>query len=144
MRLRTCYSIAAIALCTLSAGCSSTPAAKPSVTATTAPAVSYDRSCEKTALSQVAMDGCAAGEASELQNQLAQALQKDASIFGSAATVEAVQAAWIQYRDHECALEESTYSGGTIAPFIYGQCVVALTVQRIQEVREVIAVHARQ
>jgi uncharacterized protein YecT (DUF1311 family) len=77
-------------------------------------------------------------ERSELQQQLTPALAKDSALFGASA-VDKVQAAWIQYRDNECELEQSPYEGGTIQPLIYGECEVALTVQRLQEVLKSIA-----
>lgn len=84
------------------------------------------------------MDLCAGTELSELQQQLTPALTKDSALFGSAA-VEKVQAAWVHYRDSECALEASSYKGGTIQPLIRGNCEVTLTAQRLLQIREVVA-----
>ncbi len=89
-------------------------------------------------MSQVAMDRCAGKEVAELDKQLSQALNKDAALYGSAA-VDAVQSEWVKFRASECSLEERTYKGGSIQPLIYGECEIALTVQRLQQVREALA-----
>jgi uncharacterized protein YecT (DUF1311 family) len=126
----------------LVAGCSS-PAnsksgTKRSTSSTTTPVISYNRSCEKKALTQVALDECAARELAELQQQLTPALRKEGAAYGSASVSEA-QSEWVTFRHSECSLEANAYQGGSIQPLIYGECAIALTVQRLQEVRSALA-----
>ncbi len=43
------------------------------------------------------------------------------------------QLAWIKYRDTTCDWKASKFSGGSIAPMIYSNCIDQLTQQRTQE-----------
>lgn len=84
------------------------------------------------------MDECVGNEVAELDTQLSQELSKEGADYGAAA-VGAVQAEWTKFRDSQCTLEANFYKGGTIQPMIYGECVIALTEQRLQEVRNALA-----
>jgi len=97
-------------------------------------AETYNRSCEKTAQSQLAMDECAQSELDQVQSQLRSLLEKEFVRFGSNA-VNQVQSQWKTFRDSECALEASPSKGGTIYPLIVGECEVQLTVERVQELK---------
>lgn len=42
------------------------------------------------------------------------------------------QAAWEKYRDSYCNLMQELYAGGSIAPYLYSECVAELTLNRIE------------
>lgn len=107
---------------------------RPSDTTTTTVTVAYDRSCEKTAQSQMAMDLCAASELRQLQGQLASALLKERTNL-SPGLVDAAQTTFDQYEVAECKADASPNTGGSIYPLVVGNCEVSLTVQRIEQVR---------
>jgi uncharacterized protein YecT (DUF1311 family) len=97
--------------------------------------VLYNRSCERSALTQIALDVCAGRELAQLQRELQNALAAQAKLYGWS-LVGAAQAAWASYRDAECRLEASQNAGGSIYPLTYGDCEIALTVTRIVFVRQ--------
>jgi uncharacterized protein YecT (DUF1311 family) len=110
-------------------------AAAPTITA---PVVTYNHSCTRTAKTQGAMNQCAAKEVRELQHQLKAALAKQKK-GGSSSFVRHVQAAqnsFVAYEKAECTAVAAPNVGGSIYPLVFGSCEVRLTVQRIQEVRE--------
>jgi uncharacterized protein YecT (DUF1311 family) len=43
------------------------------------------------------------------------------------------QLAWIKYRDTNCEWQASKYSGGSIVPMVYSNCIDRMTQQRTQE-----------
>jgi uncharacterized protein YecT (DUF1311 family) len=102
------------------------------------PRVRLDRSCEKTAKSQRALDECAYSELDQLRPQLAAALSAEVARYGKRIVNEA-EAQWLAFRAAECRLEAGIYTGGSIYPLIYTSCEVALTSARIAEVRQVVA-----
>jgi uncharacterized protein YecT (DUF1311 family) len=102
---------------------------------TTVPVVTYDRSCEKKAETQVALDFCAATELKEVKAILAPLLVKEAKM-DTHALVTAAQAAFVRYETNECTAEAQINTGGTIYGMVITDCEVALTVQRIQAVEE--------
>jgi uncharacterized protein YecT (DUF1311 family) len=122
----------------LAASCSS--GAKPAAsraTTTTRPAVApvqYDRSCEKTAQTQTAMNACVGSELSELQNQLRVAISEEKTVLAPS-LVNAAQQAFDNYENSECTAVASLYQGGSIYPLIAANCDVRLTAQRIEQVR---------
>lgn len=101
------------------------------------PRPTYSSKCEKTALSQVAMDQCIASELAQLGSEMHIALNDEASRFGKTAVTPA-QDAWAAFEKAECQLEESPYKGGTIQPLIHGVCERGLLVRRINEIYAVI------
>ena len=112
---------------------SSTGPAIPSSTSTGTTAVAYDRSCEKTAQTQVAMDSCVESELTQLQTELSSALSKERNVIAPD-LVDAAEAAFVRYETSECDAAASPSIGGSIHPLVEGTCQVALTVQRIQQV----------
>ena len=115
-----------------------TTAATTPTTTTSLPSISYDQSCETTAMTQSAMDACASSELSDLQNQLSAALQTESTLFPSS-SVNSVQSDWSTFVNTECTMEANSYQGGSIYPMIFGDCEVQLTVTRIEEVRKLIS-----
>jgi uncharacterized protein YecT (DUF1311 family) len=105
--------------------------------ASTSPSVTYDRSCEKSAISQAAMNECIGRELSQLERQLKSALAAEAHSYGSK-SVAAVQSLWVKFRTAECTLEASPNKGGSIQPLVYGTCERDMTVSRIDQVRQVV------
>jgi uncharacterized protein YecT (DUF1311 family) len=101
---------------------------------TTTVEVTYNRSCEKTAQTQTAMDFCAASELKDLQGQLATALGNEKHSL-AAGLVDEAQAAFQRYATAECDAVASQNRGGSIYPLLLGTCEVGLTAQRIQQVR---------
>lgn len=102
-------------------------------TTTTTP-VTYDRSCEKSAQTQSAVNGCAGSELSALQKQLQAALLDERAVL-SPALVDAAQRSFEQYESSECDAAASPNQGGSIYPLIAAICEIRLTIERIQEVR---------
>lgn len=45
------------------------------------------------------------------------------------------QQAWIKFRDSSCEFERSAYEGGSMAPMIYGFCLVDVTEQRTKDLQ---------
>jgi uncharacterized protein YecT (DUF1311 family) len=109
---------------------SPTWASASATTQTTTP-VTYDSSCQQTALTQVAMGECAVSELKQVQRQLTTLLNEESAGFGKKA-VDRVEGQWRQYRDSECALEARPNKGGTIVGLVITNCEVQLTVQRAQ------------
>jgi uncharacterized protein YecT (DUF1311 family) len=103
----------------------------------TPPTAHLDRSCEKTAGTQQALDACAYSELAQLGPQLAAALASEAKHYARS-RVDAAQAAWLEYRASECGLEASFYAGGTIQPMIFADCEVSLTLTRIDDLLRVV------
>lgn len=106
-------------------------------TKTSPPPPTYNSKCQTTAMSQIAMDNCIGGEATQLNSEMKVALSDEAGQLGKGA-VTAVQQVWIQFEEAECRLEDSGYKGGTIQPLIFGACERGLLVQRISEIDTVI------
>jgi uncharacterized protein YecT (DUF1311 family) len=99
------------------------------------PGVTFDRSCETSAGSQIAMDECAQSEFAEVQSQLAPILRYDDSRLG-AKTFSSDQRQWIALRSSFCALEANLYRGGTIRPLIFQNCEVMFTANRIAQLKQ--------
>lgn len=134
MRLLTaarCLTVALLAGVLLTVGASTASAATP--TTTTEPIVTYNRSCETTALSQIALDQCAINELKQLQGKLSTALAAERRKVRTK-LVNAAQRAFVSYQRTECAAASSIDSGGSIYPLIVSECEIQLTVQRIQQV----------
>jgi uncharacterized protein YecT (DUF1311 family) len=100
---------------------------------------------EKTAVdctnptSQMAMTICADRSAKQSDRQLNIAYKKVQKLYRTDdrdlrlnKLIDA-QLAWIKYRDTTCDWKASKYSGGSIAPMIYANCLDQLTQQRTQE-----------
>jgi uncharacterized protein YecT (DUF1311 family) len=97
---------------------------------TSVPVVTYSRSCEKTAQTQVALD-----ELKEVQRQLAAVLRREAK-GTSHSLIVAAETGFAGYEKAECTLRAYVNRGGSIYPMIFTECETALTVQRIQSVLE--------
>lgn len=101
------------------------------------PPPTYNKRCESTAKSQVAMDRCAASQVAQLDRELTHALSVEATALGRSG-VTTTQAKWLAFMTSECTLEARPYSGGTIQPLIYGECERGLLFDRIAEIRSVV------
>jgi uncharacterized protein YecT (DUF1311 family) len=110
-----------------------TVAASATPTTTTLPTVTYDRSCESTAQTQIALDECAIRELKQLRGKLHTALAQERKRI-RAKLVNAAQKAFLSYERTECLATASINSGGSIYPLIVSECEIDLTVQRIQQV----------
>jgi uncharacterized protein YecT (DUF1311 family) len=128
-----CLSVALLAGILLFLGAPLAAAAAPTTTTTTLPVVTYNRSCESTALTQIALDECAVHELKQLRGQLATALATDRRRI-RAKLVNASQKVFNSYEHAECLAAASVNEGGTIYPLIVSECEIQLTVQRIQQV----------
>lgn len=99
------------------------------------PLVTYNKSCEKSAVSQVEIDQCANSELAQVTEDLDVAITKASNLYGSA-NLNLTQVAWNKYMEAECALVariNTGEGGGTVQPFMYVSCQTELTVKRVQE-----------
>jgi uncharacterized protein YecT (DUF1311 family) len=103
-----------------------------------APPVAYSRSCEKKAMTTLAIDRCAASELAQLQRHLDAVLSSASSDFGRR-LVNTAEARWMRFRDAECLMEASTFVGGSAHSADVLFCEVSLTVKRIVELRQAIS-----
>ena len=51
-------------------------------------------------------------------------------------SLKEVQLLWIKYKDKKCEFESSFYSGGSIAPLVYSDCLKDETIKRANEFKE--------
>jgi uncharacterized protein YecT (DUF1311 family) len=102
-------------------------------TTTTLPTVTYNRACEASAQTQLALDKCAGSELRQLDAKLTIALKRERRRVPSK-LVNAAQKAFVSYESSECRAAASVNSGGSIYPLVFDQCGIRLTVQRIQQV----------
>ncbi len=105
--------------------------------APTMPVVRYDRSCERTAATQLALDECAASELHQVQRQLGAALvaQTRAAGLSQRHLDAAAQSGFLAYEKAECLASASPDKGGSIYPMVLADCELRLSVQRLQELR---------
>ena len=77
--------------------------------------LAYNRSCDKTAVSQIAMDDCVTGQFHQVERQLSKALtqEKDSVAQG---LVNAAESSFQTFEAAECRAEASPNLGGTIYP----------------------------
>jgi uncharacterized protein YecT (DUF1311 family) len=101
------------------------------------PVVRYDRSCERTAATQLALDECAASELHQVQRQLGAALvaQTRAAGLSQRHLDAAAQSGFLAYEKAECLASASPDKGGSIYPMVLADCELRLSVQRLQELR---------
>ncbi len=97
--------------------------------------MTFSRTCEKTAQTQVALDQCAYTELQEVQRQLAPVLLKEEK-SASRRLVLAAQASFASYEKAECAARSYVNTGGSIYPMAFTGCETQLTVQRIESILE--------
>lgn len=116
-----------------SSSASQVPLSKTSTSVYVPPPVKYNRSCEKTALTQIKMDECAASELGQVTKLLHVALSGEAKYYGSS-KVNSVQASWGHYMKAECNMEVGIYQGGSILPLMMTDCEISETVSRIQRI----------
>jgi uncharacterized protein YecT (DUF1311 family) len=109
-------------------------AAKPS---STFPPPSYNKKCDATAKTQIALDRCVASQVAQLDSELAHALAVEAAYLGHSGVAN-TQSKWLGFMKSECSLEARPYTGGSIQPLIYGQCERGLVYNRIAEIRAVV------
>ncbi len=140
--------MAAICLASMSLGVSSCSTSRSAIskststsvvtqttTSQTVAPVIYDRSCEKSSISQAAMDACAQSELNQLDGELAAELRHLAEYIQESYIAKA-QLAWLTYRTEECSADASPNSGGSVYPLMFTSCEIQMTVSRIVEVRK--------
>jgi hypothetical protein len=49
--------------------------------------------------------------------------------------LQAVQQTWKAFRDNDCQWQADAFTGGSIQPAIYAECILALTEARIADLR---------
>ncbi len=105
--------------------------------APTLPVVRYDRSCERTAATELALDECAAFELHQVQGQLEAALAAQSRARGQAQRHldAAAQSGFLAYERAECLASAWPEKGGSIYPMVLEDCQLRLSVQRLQELR---------
>jgi uncharacterized protein YecT (DUF1311 family) len=54
----------------------------------------------------------------------------------NASNLRRVERKWLVYREEACKAESDLYKGGSIAPQIFGFCVVKLTKRRIADIKD--------
>ena len=132
--------IATAIICLLLAACGSTGMSSSSTASVvhsssyTAPAqsvITYDRSCDKTAVSQIAMDDCVTRRLHQVECQLTQALSQEKKSVASGLVISA-ESLFETFEVGECKAEARPNFGGTNYPVAFGSCELQLTVQRIQ------------
>jgi uncharacterized protein YecT (DUF1311 family) len=96
----------------------------------------------KNPTTQMAMTICAGRSAKQSDRQLNIAYKKVQKLYRADDRDQRLnklidaQLAWIKYRDTTCDWKASKYSGGSIAPMIYANCLDQLTQQRTQALLE--------
>lgn len=51
-------------------------------------------------------------------------------------SLKTAQQAWLKYRDTNCDFESFMYRGGTMAPLVEAECMVAMTNSRTKELKQ--------
>jgi uncharacterized protein YecT (DUF1311 family) len=110
-------------------------APKPS---STVPPPTYNKKCENTAMTQIALDRCVASQVAQLDDELAHALAVEAGYLGHSGVAN-TQSKWLGFMKSECSLETRPYTGGSIQPLVYGECERGLLYNRIAEIRSVVS-----
>lgn len=92
------------------------------------------------AMTQFAMNGCAAREFQKADaelNKIYREMMKDA---GTAEKVKlrAAQLAWIKFRDAHCDYEAFGNKGGSIYPMVYSFCLAEVTGERTRQFKEIL------
>ena len=113
---------------------SSSSAASNSTTSTNG-SVTYNSACERTAISQIALDDCLASELTQLDVQLSASLAKESHVFGAELAL-AAQSQWKKFVSANCKMYANPNKGGTIYPFLLEKCQRNLTVTRIEEIKQ--------
>jgi uncharacterized protein YecT (DUF1311 family) len=98
------------------------------------PPPSYNKRCEASAATELAMDSCVKAEVRELESEVTHALAVEVGLF-SATLVVADQHAWTGYEVAECRLKEHPYPPSNMQQLVYAQCERGLLVQRINQIR---------
>lgn len=82
---------------------------------------------------------CLNREAAKADTALTEVADSIAQSIDSAAATQLLQAqtAWTRYRKLQCAAVAAVYGEGTMAPVATLQCMLALTEQRLQFLRDV-------
>src|ERR1700722_1868733 len=101
------------------------------------PTVVYDQRCGRTAASTVAIERCESSELRAVQGQLDAAVASVKRIETPSA-VEVAQGTFSTYENAEGTASVTGYQGGSIYPAELAACEGRLTVERLQEVREVL------
>ena len=80
---------------------------------------------------------CTANEAAKLDRRLDQLLAQISARADSTRRAElvSVQDKWKMFRDADCQWQADAFSGGSIQPAVYSECVIVLTTARITELK---------
>lgn len=95
-------------------------------------------SCESDKLNNFQLQQCGAIAFRDADRALNRAYQKALSARGAdaAQVLKTAQRSWLSFRDKECEWESDLYQGGTLAPVIFVNCLVALTQARSQRLTQ--------
>jgi len=80
---------------------------------------------------------CAGNEAAHSERRLDQLIAEISSRADSArrAQLQGVQEKWKAFRDSDCQWQANAFTGGSIQPAVYAECIVALTEARIADLK---------
>ena len=90
-------------------------------------------------MTQLELNQCYAGEYKAAQKELDEVYAGLRAALTDSKTkkaFEAVQAAWIKYRDLHCKYEVSAYEGGSIYPMVHAMCLTEKTRARTIELKK--------
>ena len=94
--------------------------------------------CDRSSSTQSDLNNCAAKAAATSARRLERLLAEVASHVDSkrALGLREVQARWVRYRDGQCQWEADAFTGGSVQPMEYSYCIVGLTEERIEVLKE--------
>ncbi len=84
-----------------------------------------------------------------LEHELDDALKRSAndeagSVNDAIEELKSAQAAWVKYRDLQCRAAGQQYQGGTIQPLVVNQCLILVTMHRIEEIQQAYEIGGRK
>jgi uncharacterized protein YecT (DUF1311 family) len=95
-------------------------------------------SCKSDDLNNFQLQQCGALAFRDADRSLNRAYQKALGARGAdaAKVLRTAQRSWLSFRDQECEWESDLYQGGTLAPVVFVNCLVALTQARTQRLTQ--------
>lgn len=97
----------------------------------------------RNASTQLEINQCSEQEFKEQDNELTKLYKYYYSKLDNArkAQLQKSQQAWIMFRDLSCQYEANYYEGGSLAPMIYSNCLKNKTKERINDLKNYIALY---
>jgi uncharacterized protein YecT (DUF1311 family) len=81
----------------------------------------------------------------ELDDALKRSAKDEAGYANNAINdLKSAQEAWVKYRDLECRAAGQQYEGGTIQPLVVNQCLMLVTMHRIEEIQQAYEIGGRK